>query len=274
MTVQEGSLTPESESVVPASRARLILSVYLDFVVFSVVWAFLDYFVVRPSPDWQRLSTPGKFVTFAILELLLHRVIRWSPGQWLLSIRLLEYRDLSLPIESSARRDVPFVSTHIKDSENWFTILTAALVLLEGTKGLVRWTMWTPPTPMFGAFVDAGAWPFVAMTGGAIECLIAYLLFRTRPVALVPAILYFITMLVSIVMSWNLWDTWVAESVRRRRAYQGIPLREREIEQAQALTPEIVVLGVAFYLVIVVAAGLVLIYRRGRESHQPAAAVR
>ena len=226
--------------LVPASRGRWLLSLYLDFLVFSVPWGFVHLFILERSPEWQKISTPVKFIAFSILELVLHKFIQWSPGKWLLSIRGNE------------------IDPEIKARENAFTLFVAVVVLLEGTKGLVRWAMSTPPSPMFGSVLTAEAWPFVAMTFGAIECVIAYLLFRTRPIALAIAVPYYLFILVSVIMSWDLWDAWTAESVRRRRAFQGIPVREGEIAQMQALTPGIVIGGVAFYLVMVTIAGIIL----------------
>lgn len=231
---------------VRASRARLILAIYLDLIVFSVPWALLHAFALRSSPDLEKLSTPAKFITFAVLELLLHRVVRWSPGTWLLAIR---------PAER-------VVDPIIKSREHWFTLLAGVLLLLEGSKGLVRWTMWTPPTPMFGVRLPAEIWPLIAMSTGAVECWIAYLIFRTRAAAAAVALPYFGAILVSVFTSWPLWDAWVAESISRRRAYQGAAIRPGEIEQAQALSPEIILAGPVLYLVLTLAATFLFARRR------------
>ena len=255
---------------VRASRGRLLLSLYLDFIIFSVPWAFVHHFAFQASSDLQRLSTPAKLIMFAILELLLHRIVKWSPGEWLLSIRRVNVQDVSVAADSASRTAVPFVALNIHARENWFTILVGVFILLEGTKGLVRWMMYTPPTPMFGTQLSGTAWPFVAIAAGAVECVIAYLLLRTRPSALAIAVPYFVFMLASVVTSWNLWDAWAAESVTRRRAYQGIPIREGEISQMQAMTPEILVAGIVFSLIVVAAAGIVLVRRGRRASAVPA----
>ena len=219
----------EQESV-RASRARLILAIYLDFLLFSVPWALMEHFLIR-------VPAPAKYAAFALIELLLRQVIRRSPGVWLLSAG-------------------PGGKTH------WLPTVAGVLLLLEGTKGLVRWTMWTPPVPLFGMQVSAEAWPWVAMTFGAIECVLAYLFFRMRPAALYAGVAYFVTVIISTVMSWPLWDAWAALNTTRRRAYQGMPLREGEIEQMQAMVPEVLLIGLGLYLAAVVIAGALILRRR------------
>jgi hypothetical protein len=235
------------EARVPASRKRVILAIYLDFILFSLPWALVEY-ALHTRPEWRALSTPVKFVTFALLELLLHRVIDWSPGRWLLSM------------------NANGVDAGVKSRESWITLLAGVVILLEGTKQLVRWSMWTPSGPWFGTMMDPDLWPLFSTASGLILCAIAYLFFRLHPAAPLAGVAFFGTMLASAVMSAPLWKEWLAESITRRRAYQGLPVRPGEIEQMQSMAPGVVYAGIAFYLLLVIAAGAVIMARRPRRG--------
>jgi len=65
---------------------------------------------------------------------------------------------------------------------------------------------------------------------------------------------YNLVQLASAVLSWQLWDAWVAEMVVRRRNYPGLPIREGEVEWMQALTPELVVGALAVGIVLLLLA--------------------
>jgi hypothetical protein len=245
-----------SEVLVPVSRRRLLLAIYLDFVVFSALWGLLDHYLFRGPEGWRSLSGPAKFTTFLLLELLLHKTVRWSPGRWLLSIVPMGGTPVLDGPEEPRRFGVPAT---ILARENWLTLLAGTLLLLDGAKGVVRWTMFTPPAPFFGWIPGAAVWPWIAVADGMIECAIAYLFFRLRPAAVAVGIPYLGLTLASIVTSWDLWDAWVADYVVRRRAYQGLPVRPDEIEKMQAFTPEMQVAAIAFSLVIMAVAGFFII---------------
>jgi hypothetical protein len=248
-------MDPGTEVLVPVSRRRILLAVYLDFVLFSALWGLLDHFLFKGPGGWKNLSGPAKFTTFVLLELLLHKTVRWSPGRWLLSIVPLKSMDVDGP-EEPRRFGVPAT---ILSGENWLTLLAGTLLLLDGAKGLVRWTLFTPPAPYFGWIPGEAVWPWIAVTDGALECAIAYLIFRLRPAAVAVGIPYLGLTLASIITSWSLWDAWVAEYVVRRRAYQGLPVRPGEIEKMQALTPEVQVAAIVFSLAIMAVAGFFIV---------------
>ncbi len=50
----------------------------------------------------------------------------------------------------------------------------------------------------------------------------------------------------SAAVSWDLWDDWAARYVVARRAYEGLPVRPGEIESLQSMSPELVIIGMAF----------------------------
>lgn len=51
-------------------------------------------------------------------------------------------------------KDSGTVNPNIFERENWLTILLGVLLILEGTKQLVRWTQMVVSQPSFGFFPD------------------------------------------------------------------------------------------------------------------------
>lgn len=254
----DSHLTTENTEFVAARRGRIILAIYLDFVIFSVPWGLFDHFVLRDIEALAPLRGVSKFIVFSILEYLLHRTVDRSRGRWLLSIHRA-----GTPQSDSSLLVVP---VRIKDRESWVTLLAGVVILLEGCKGVVRWTMWSPPVPAFGRPTDPAIWPMIAVAVGLLECFVAYLFFRLRRSALYVGAAVFGLSLVSTVQSWALWDSWAARSTVQRRAYQGVPVREGEIEQMQAMTPEILIAGVALYLALVLVGGVIIHLRTPRPA--------
>lgn len=241
--------------MIPASRLRLILAIYLDWVVYSVPWGLAHAAVSQAWPQWREVATPIQFLLFTVLEVVLHGVVRWSPGRSLLGMRAVPHVQ-GFQVEAG-----------LKARESWVTILTGVLLLLDGSKSMVRWSMWVPPMPYFGAFVGDDVWPAIAMTSGLVECGIAFLYFRMHRASGIAAIAYFAWALVVTFTSWTLWDPWVAELTQRRRAFQGLEVRPHEIETLQDMTPELMVVGIAVYLALAIAAWVVIL----RRTTNPAA---
>lgn len=236
--------------MIQASRLRLILAIYLDYVVYSVPWGLAHAAVSRAWPQWQTISTPIQFILFTVLEVVMHGVLRWSPGRALLGMHAIPN------VEGF------WVDARLKERESWITILAGVLLLLDGSKSMVRWAMWVPPMPYFGSYVSDEVWPVIAMASGLVECGIAFLYFRLHRASGLAAIAYFGWALIVTFTSWTLWDPWVAELTRRRRAFQGLEVRPNEIETIQSMTPEGMVVGIAIYLAIAIAAWVVILRRR------------
>jgi len=68
--------------------------------------------------------------------------------------------------------------------------------------------------------------------------LAAYFLFKLSMRAFLISLPYLSITLVSTLLSWNMWDLYIAEMVVRKRAYQGLPVREEMIKWFQAIAPE------------------------------------
>ena len=233
---------------VAATRKRMALVVYIDWMFFSVFLGLVNYAVLAMNPGWTQLSFPVQLMSFISLELVFCRIDMPSPGTHLLSIRMVKVRVHDSRLSRILNNRLPMVDCRIKTGESWLTMILAVLLLNNGVKGLVRWTMWTPPIPLFGMeFSDTVA--YSAMAGmGAAECLLAYLVFQLRPSALFFGPGYFILQLASTLTSWALWDPWITEYTLRRRDFQGLPIRDGEIEFLQNITPEILVAVITAFL--------------------------
>lgn len=111
----------------------------------------------------------------------------------------------------------------------------------------MRWTQWHTPLPLFGVEVGAAVSIAVNMVLGAVSCLVAFSLLRLTSRAWRLGVAYLAVSLVLTLANWDRWDAWVAAEVHNRRAYQGVPVREGEVEFMQRLFPEALLAGLALY---------------------------
>lgn len=230
-----------------ASRKRLLLAVYLDFIIFGVVWAYAQEPLFSYLPQLKQVGFLMKFATFTLSEVLLYKIVRWNPGNYLLSIKYLDVRTVTGAHFVLPGRRVAVVDARIKETESWLTIIVAVLFINEGLKSLVRWSMWTPPVPLFGFETDAVTSALSLIAVGVVECYIAFLIFKLRRPAFTAGVLYVGVSLVSTMLSWRHWDPWVEEMVFRRRAYMGMEVRSGEVEFMQRLAPEGLIAALIIY---------------------------
>jgi hypothetical protein len=136
------------EEFFPASRKRVLLAIYLDYVFFSALLTLFLYLSTGhvELPSWQ------EFGSFAVLEALLYSV-SGSPGQYFLSMNKSKVT-ISVPGAPPENKELLSIEPRIARHESWLTMILGVLFVLEGSKQLVRWTMWTPPLPLFGLSFD------------------------------------------------------------------------------------------------------------------------
>jgi len=238
----------------PARRRRILLAAYIDFLLFSVPWALLVFSIQRAFPSVSSLLPLTKFIVFGLLEGLLFRLRAWSPGAQILGIRFVPLRDHASPIDQLWQGLVPYVSNELQERESWYTLALGVWFLNEGCKSLVRWTMWNPPVPFFGSPTDEVSSAIIYLVSGGFELFMGFQLCRVELRAAFVGVPYLIVQATSALVSWQLWDDWVAEMITRRRDFQGIPVREGEIEQMQAVTPEFVIAAGALSIVLLLIA--------------------
>lgn len=204
------------------SRKRRLLSLYLDYLVFAAVyqpvaWAIRSTGIV--DNWWVAL------VVFGIVRSITTSVLnRTTPGQWALGIRT---------------ERTTTVDPRIRQRERWWTVAVGTLLVLEGSKNLVRWTQGLPIEPLLGA--SSPQWmATVAITIlGGLNIAAGLLILRTRAIgALIGMGVLGVEALAAIVHR-EAFRAWAGEAVAARRALQGLPVREGEVEMMQALSTTI-----------------------------------
>ena len=209
-----------SEDGVPASIGRRILSWYIDYLFFAVAWALLTY-VVGSLIDIGGLLL--SLIVFLILRGILGQFFV-SPGSALLSIE---------PDGNVDREN--------RERESWLTLTLGVMILLSGTKELVRWTEIGQVWPFFGFVPDPVAHIVISLVLGLLSVLAGCLILKLQRAGQLLGIMLSLVYLASAILSWQLWDDVIARQVHARRAVQGLPVRAGEVEFIQSLFPEIVI---------------------------------
>jgi hypothetical protein len=231
---------------VPARRGRLLLAACVDLLIFSVPWAYFVAVTDRLVPGFAAQPFFVRYIAFAIVELIVLNQTSLSPGARLLGIRFVAAKSGQSRVDVLWRNRIPFVDRDLQRSESWLSILVGLWLLLDASKALVRWTMFSPPLPLFGIQTAGLGGVLTSLTIGAVETYIACLVLRMRPRALMLGAPFYGLLAVSAAVSWKLWDDWAARYVVARRAYEGLPVRPGEIESLQSMSPELVIIGMAF----------------------------
>jgi hypothetical protein len=229
----------ETSTPVPVSRKRWLLAIYLDYLVVGAVFTLAGHFVA-PGRD----LTIAVHLMFVIVEVLLVRVVKWSPGEFLMSI--------SVPPSSGHR---PVVDRRVWANEAALTVLLGVLFVSGGSKALVRWTMWAPPTPFFGLLPGKEEGIALQVVEGLLALVVAALVLRLHASAPAAVAALSTATIVSVVLSWPLWDGYVERYVHARRSYQGLPVRSGEVDFMRRFMP----FGVIAFAV--AEAAVVLVYR-------------
>ena len=211
----------EEQNIFQASRKRLLLSWYIDFLLFITVWELLSYFLnIKDSVPF------------------------WAPYAAFLAVRTISYKNMGSIGSTfmSIDKDSMCVKEDIFKRENWLTILLGVLLILEGSKQLVRWTQAFVSQPAFGFFPDETTQIIIHLAFGSLSIVAGY---------------WFLISLISALLSWELWGPVVEQMVITRREIQGLPVREGEIELMQSIMPQ----GSMIAIVVVIIA-MVFSYKR------------
>ena len=233
------------------SRKRQLLALYIDYLIFTAIYQPVAWAVRSTAPldNW-------------LVALAVFASLRWAAG-WVLKVALPGQRALGIHAGQ-----VSTVEPLILERERWWTVTAGTLLVLEGSKNVVRWTQGLPVEPLLGP--SAPQWMATAAITvlGALNVVAGLLILRTRPVGAVVGIGVLGVEALAAMIHREAFREWAAQAVLARRALQGLPVREGEVEMMQALTasvlPAVIAVG-AMWLVLVA-----LRFRGIRLSSDPA----
>lgn len=220
------------EDMIIASKKRLFLAFYLDYILLSLVVGYFSIFVlnIKEVPIYINL------VILLIFESIITQKFE-SPGMKLLSIskRRISCTDDDGKICS---KKINIVDPEIYNNENWLTIIIGIFFILEGSKRCIRWAIWTPSSPFLGIQTDDLSFPLISIAMGVICISAGYFYFKLSKYGFWLAIGILLTDIFSIVLSWDQWDEICKQLIINRREYQGLPVTEESIHFMQSIIPE------------------------------------
>ncbi len=220
-----------------ATLKRQFLAWYIDFLCVSVLTFSIAYFL--GALDWFRGY--AVYVPAVILAMLGKLAPQFSLGRKFLSI------DLN-----------GIVDPRIVSRETFVLMFLATVLALDGTKQLVRWIDLSP-FPLFGWQPEGISQVVVAFVLGSASILASYWLFKLNRRGLWLSLTIIAFWSLNILLSWNATNDAVARRTIEKRALQGIPIRNGEIEFMQlVLNPSL--------LIVATLCLIVLLKYRGRFS--------
>jgi hypothetical protein len=217
-----------------ASSRRLVLAVYLDYLLFGVAWTVALWTLAQFAPSSPEGPFWLKLLIFAVGEFLLLRTIHWSPGHALLSIEPRSDR-------AQGVANVFVVNPTVLQRERWWTVLLGVLLILDGAKVMVRWIDFSPPLPLFGVALSAGVAVGLALLIGLGQIGVGVGILQHRIALITFGLFLYGFQILSAVFSWPRLPDWAARVVEARRAFQGLDVRDGEVELAQSVLPVIAV---------------------------------
>lgn len=212
---------------IEASTGRLPFALYIDFLLFMVIWGSINYVLGSGELRWG----------VGVVAFVVVRLISWklgsSPGMHMLSISRSRAVDRGLFYR-----------------ENWLTMFLGGLFVLEGAKLLVNWTSAVVPEPFFGFVPEQSTQVTIDLLSGILLILAGYLYLKLKWQGFLIALLAAFAGLASCIASWSLFSQTVPGMVIAGRAVQGRVASAGEITFMQTPIP----LGsVALYTVVVIA---------------------
>jgi hypothetical protein len=220
------------------SRKRQLLAIYIDFLVFRAVYQPVAWTIRSTVPVDSWLVT---LTVFAVLRGVAWALRLMLPGQWALG---------------TSPGDDATVKPHVLERERWWTVAAGTLLVLEGSKNLVRWTQGLPVEPLLGP--AAPSW--MAITAitilGGLNVVAGLMVLRTKAVGAMIGIGVLCVEALAAMIHKDDFREWAGQAVVARRALQGLPVREGEVEMMQTMTatilPTVMVVGILWLLAIAV----------------------
>jgi hypothetical protein len=213
------------------SKKRQALALYIDYLLFSAVYEptawILNY--GGASANWL-----VALAIFASLEAVVW-LMQWaSPGRWALGI-------VTEPVFGQESK--------IRDREAWWTAAAGTLLILEGSKNLVRWTQGLPVEPLLGSASPEWLAVLAKSALGALNVLAGLLVLRTNWTGAIVGVAVLAVELFASLVYRAEFQEWAARAVVARRELQGIPVRDGEIQFMQTVLTDVLPLAIGVWLI-------------------------
>lgn len=234
-----------------ASKKRLFLAFYLDYLVFTA-------FSVPAA--WLMLRTTGfqtgwliQFAVFVVVEWATIRLIGSSPGTWMLGIE---------------RGDgPPRVLPRIKTTERWWTMLLGVGSVLSGAKAMVRWTQGQPVFPYFGLQSELGAIAVTTIVGAAVLSA-GVLILRCRWEGSVLGIGVSVVQAIAVLLARPHAHDWAVRALTYRRELRGQePPALEEMQVMETVFPVALLVFSALTMLLLIAS--LVRFRRAMAAREP-----
>lgn len=196
-----------------------LLALYLDFILVNAFVGLASFFLGQAwnyvagegAPWYAEIGTSAALVG-------LGRALGLSAGLWLLA----PARDMA--------GDEP-------RPRLWPNLALGTFLLLDGLKQMVRWSQLDAVIPVFGMVETTAPKAALLVAMGALHVLAGGMILRFAPRARAVALATITLATASLALSWPVLPEAIARVQAARRAAEGIPLREGEIEAMQAILP-------------------------------------
>jgi hypothetical protein len=247
-----------------AGWGRVLVAIFVDYLVFSTLLFFALYvyglfvYGTEGAHGARALAVQNTvgfifvLVLFAVIELTMFFALKLSLGRYLLSIG----PDYSIDPQFAGR-------------DGMLTILLALVTLYGGLSQMTDWIIYVFPTPMFGGFPGLGP-----LYDTVLKCLIGMfwamaglMLFKLSRFALVVVILATVGEIVSIVLSWKLWQETAPMLAVGRQSIFGGDLSGPALEFVRDYYPQILILVSTIYLLLIMAAAPQFLARGEPAGH-------
>jgi hypothetical protein len=204
-------------------RRKLIwyLALYIDFIVIGTFVALGNYFfalgfgyVAGAGPQWYFEIGAAAGLT------ALARFLGLSMGMALLDYALDE-----------AKADSP--------RRLWPNLVLGTFLILDGLKLMVRWSQIDVAVPVFAMIETTPLKVAILMAMGAISLIAGAMVLAFMPRSRLFAAGTLAVSALSLAVSWPVLGEAIERVQAARRAAQGLPLREGEIEAMQSLLPAV-----------------------------------
>ncbi len=206
-----------NDELVYASKKRLLLSWYIDFLMFKPLSEMILY---SYDPDYS-LPSWMLLIAFFVFRIFLIIVAR-SPSEYMLGIDTLSDK----------------VELQIYRRENWLTILVAMFLLMIGISLSTAWTKTSFVYPIFGFVPERPLFILFSLGLGALYILSSILIFRMKYTGFFLALAVIALRIYSDWKSWHLWPDIAEKMALEAKADMTIEIQQRHVEFLQNLFPQ------------------------------------